>query len=386
MGAGVKGAAAGPVRERGASEAGSGFGRFLDAAARQHLTRRSTVRALAWFVPEYAAWIGFAVLALMPWPWFLSLGFGVLSGLMTGVVFTVGHDASHGALTPHRRLNALIARLAFIPSAHAASLWDVGHNRIHHGSTNLLGVDYVWAPLTPARYRAAGLWRRLVYRLYRSPAGHLPYYFVEMWLKKNLLPIAPETRPEWRRHLFDSLFVLAAQGVVIWAVIRIGAHLAPARPWWASLTWGWLTPFLFWNWLMGLVIYMHHTHPAIGWFERREDWSVHATAVIGTVEARLPGVFDKIDNNIMQHNAHHALPAIPMYRLHAAQARLRAAFPGVLASVVTPGSVWTIARACKLYDPAARRWCDYQGRPTAAPIDPARMRAPKRPSRDKTRS
>lgn len=361
MTASPKVAAAGRRAEPGA------VARFLDADARRRLTRRSTARALAWFVPEYVAWTLLTALALMPFPWPVCLGFAVAAGLAIGVVFTVGHDASHQALTPHRWLNGLIARLAFIPSAHAASLWDVGHNRIHHGFTNLLGQDYVWAPMTPDEYRAAGFWRRGFYRLCRSPAGHLPYYLVEMWWKKNLLPIAPETRSEWRRHVFDSLFVLAAQALLIWGVVELGARLAPERPWALSLALGWLVPFLVWNWLMGLVIYMHHTHPQIPWLARQEDWSVHGAAIAGTVEARMPGLLDKIDNHIMQHNAHHALPAIPMYHLAAAQSRLRQAFPEVLSLGITARSVGAVSRVCKLWDPAAGCWRDFQGRPTAWP-------------------
>lgn len=339
--------------------------RFLDAEARQQLTRRSTWRALAWFLPEYAAWIVLTGLAVGPFPGPVSLGFAVLSGMAISVVFTVGHDASHQALTPHRWLNRLIARLAFIPSAHAASLWDLGHNRIHHRYTNLLSADYVWAPMTPEQYRRAGLLRRGFYRLCRSGAGHLPYYLVEMWWKKNFLPIAPEARGEWRRHVFDSLFVVAAQALLIWGVIALGARLAPDRPWQLSLAYGWLAPFLLWNWLMGLVIYMHHTHPRIGWLTRPDEWSVHATAIAGTVEARMPGVLDRIDNHIMQHNAHHALPAIPMYHLKTAQQRLRRSFPEVLGLTITPRSVLESVRACKLYDADARCWRDFQGRQTS---------------------
>src|SRR5689334_12532871 len=119
---------------------------FLSLEERRRFTQRSVGRALAWLVPEYLAWIVFTAAAISPIAWPLRLCASILSGLMIGVIFTVGHDASHQALTPYRWLNALIARLAFIPSAHAATLWDVGHNRIHHRFTNLLGADYVWEP------------------------------------------------------------------------------------------------------------------------------------------------------------------------------------------------------------------------------------------------
>jgi hypothetical protein len=34
------------------------------------------------------------------------------------------------------------------PSLTPFSLWDVGHNVVHHGYTNLKGFDFVWAPNT----------------------------------------------------------------------------------------------------------------------------------------------------------------------------------------------------------------------------------------------
>jgi omega-6 fatty acid desaturase (delta-12 desaturase) len=350
---------------------------FLSAEERRRFTQRSVGRALAWFVPEYVAWVVFVGVAIAPLPWPVRLAAAIMAGTFTGVLFTVGHDAVHQALTPHRWLNDLIARLAFIPSAHAMTLWDIGHNRIHHRFTNLMGADYVWEPMTPEQYARASLPRRLMYRLYRSWLGHLPYYFVEMWWKKNFLPIAPETRIEWRRHAFDSLFVIAAQAGLIWAILAAGAALAPAHPWWETLLFGWLIPFLVWNWLMGLVIYMHHTHPSIGWFARPEEWSHYGAAVMSCVEARMPGPIDLIDNNIMRHHAHHVQPAIPMYHLGAAQDRLLATFD-VPRLTILPATVGACVRACKLFDPETRRWCGFDGTPTTPPLPlPPRQHQPK---------
>jgi omega-6 fatty acid desaturase (delta-12 desaturase) len=350
---------------------------FLSPEDRRRLTERSVSRALAWLVPEYLAWIVLTAVAISPIPWPLRLGASILSGTMIGVIFTVGHDASHQALTPHRWLNHLIARLAFLPSAHAASLWDIGHNRIHHGFSNLMGADYVWEPMSPAQYAAAPAARRVFYRLYRSGFGHLPYYLIEMWWKKNFLPIAPETRGEWRRHLFDSAFVVITQGLLIWAIISSGAMLAPSHSHLETLAFGWLIPFLFWNWLIGLVIYMHHTHPDIGWFSSQDDWSIYRAGVMGCVEARMPGIIDRIDNNIMRHHAHHVHPAIPMYHLSAAQERLLEAFPETKRLTILPATVSACVRACKLFDPEARCWRDFDGKATSPslPLPPPHQTA-----------
>jgi omega-6 fatty acid desaturase (delta-12 desaturase) len=341
---------------------------FLSPEERRRFTERSVGRALAWFVPEYLAWIALTAAAIAPIAWPLRLVASILSGTMIGVIFTVGHDASHQALTPYRWLNNVIARLAFIPSAHSATLWDIGHNRIHHRLTNLMGGDYVWEPMSPKRYAAAAPAQRALYRLYRSGFGHLPYYLIEMWLKKNFLPIAPETRIEWRRHFFDSVFVVVTQALLIWAIVAAGAVLAPEHSAMSSVVFGWLIPFLHWNWLIGLVIYMHHTHPGIGWMDEPQDWSIYRAAVTGCVEARMPGVIDRIDNNIMRHHAHHVQPAIPMYHLGAAQDRLLAAFPETLRLTIRPSTVAASIRACKLFDPEARCWRDFEGRATTPPL------------------
>ncbi|MDP1565576.1 MAG: fatty acid desaturase, partial [Polaromonas sp.] len=77
---------------------------------------------------------------------------GLAAGFVIGRLFVIGHDGCHQSLTPSRPLNRWLARIAFLPSLTAYSLWDVGHNVVHHGFTNLKGVDFVWAPLTQQEF------------------------------------------------------------------------------------------------------------------------------------------------------------------------------------------------------------------------------------------
>ena len=41
-------------------------------------------------------------------------------------------NACHQALTPISLLNKILGRLAMLPSWHAYSVWDYGHNGLHH--------------------------------------------------------------------------------------------------------------------------------------------------------------------------------------------------------------------------------------------------------------
>lgn len=323
--------------------------------------KRRNALGLALLGADFAVYIGCVLIAISPLPLPLCLFASIWAGLFTGAIFVIGHDACHQSLTSSRILNRWIGRLAFLPSAHAMSLWVLGHNQIHHRFTNLKGRDYVWEPMSPDEYRRAPLLRRWVYRLYRGPLGAFPYYLVEMWWKKNFLPIAPEARRHWRRHVFDSAFILLAQAALIAAIGWGGSLLAPDRPLWATLGLGWLLPFLVWNGLMGLVIYAHHTHPEIAWFEDPSVWKRFNTSIAGTVHARLPQPLHALSNNIMEHNAHHADPSIPLYSLRPLQARMRSSFPGIPFLQLTPASYLRTLRCCKLFDFTQHRWVDFAG-------------------------
>src|SRR5438552_894289 len=76
------------------------------------------------------------------WSMLLSL----VCGLVVAIFFVVGHDACHQSFTDSQSLNHLLGRLAFLPSLHPYSLWDIGHNRVHHRFNNIRGKDYVWEP------------------------------------------------------------------------------------------------------------------------------------------------------------------------------------------------------------------------------------------------
>lgn len=314
--------------------------------------------ALTIFVADFTLYFSLLFVALAPFGWAINITGSAAAGVIIGVIFTLGHDACHDALTAHPRLNIWLARVAFIPSAHAASLWILGHNQIHHGFTNLKGRDYVWAPMSPAEYAVASAGRRAFYRLCRGPFGALPYRLVNMWWKKFFLPIAPEARRRWRHHVFDSGFVLLSQGGMIAALMATGQTLDPAKPLWLIVVLGWVLPFLVFNWLIGTVEYVHHTHPTIPWFDDRTKWKA-ARVELCTAHVRLPQPLHLLSNNIMEHNAHHMDPGIPFYQLATTQEQLRRLTEGILFLKLGLGSYLRIVRHCKLFDFERGRWTQF---------------------------
>jgi omega-6 fatty acid desaturase (delta-12 desaturase) len=288
---------------------------------------------------------------------------GVASGLVIGRLFILGHDACHQSLTRHRRLNRWIGRLVFLPSLTPYSLWEVGHNVVHHGYTNLRGFDFVWQPRSLEEYQALPRSRQWLERLYRSGWAPWLYYLVEIWWARLLFP--NRTYMPTRRAIFIGDGLLVSFFAAAWIAGLVVAASATGQ----SVAWlvgvGFVVPFLCWNALIGFVVYVHHTHTGVAWYEDKRTWAAAQPFVSTTVHLTFRSRMGTFLHNIMEHTAHHVDMGVPLYRLPEAQALLERELAGHI--VVQPFS-WRwyaqTARRCKLYDFAARRWTDFGGHPT----------------------
>lgn len=316
---------------------------------------RSTVRAVALLTGDVLLYLGCLAGVVLAHSLTARLAWGVLAGLVTGRLFILGHDACHQSLTPHHRLNRWLGRLAFLPSLTPYSLWDVGHNVVHHGYTNLKGVDFVWAPATPAEYAALPAWRRWLERRYRSGWWPGLYYLVEIWWLRMFFPAARHLAARRTVFLRDNLLVSA--WALVWGAAMVALARATGQSLAVLLACGVLVPFLAWNTLIGFVVYVHHTHPAVHWYRDKADWAAAIPFVSTTVHLTFPRPVGALLHHIMEHTAHHVDMGIPLYHLPGAQAELEARLPGRI--VVQPFSwrwYFATARHCQLYDLEARRW------------------------------
>ncbi|MES2991847.1 MAG: fatty acid desaturase [Pseudomonadota bacterium] len=290
---------------------------------------------------------------------------GVAAGVVISRLFILGHDACHQSFTPHRGLNRWLGRLVFLPSLTPYSLWEVGHNVVHHGYTNLRGFDFVWQPRSLAEFRALPPWRRGLERIYRSGWAPWLYYLVEIWWARMFFP--SRAHMPTRRAVFTgdcllvSAFALAWMGGIALVAARTGQSIA----WLLAV--GFALPFLVWNGMIGFVVYVHHTHTGVAWYEDKKSWSASQPFVSTTVHLTFRSAMGALLHHIMEHTAHHVDMSVPLYRLRRAQALLESRLAGAI--VVQPFS-WRwyadTARRCKLYDFEARCWTDFSGRPTAA--------------------
>jgi omega-6 fatty acid desaturase (delta-12 desaturase) len=278
-------------------------------------------------------------------------------------LFMIGHDACHGSFFPSAKLNAVFGRIAFLPSMTAFSLWEVGHNTAHHGFNNLKGRDQVWAPLSKAEFDAYPRHRRALERLYRSGFGWGAYYMVEMWWKKLFFASREEIGSSRRKYKLDSLLVTA--GAVLWLGLVSAAAYATDQSLALLVVLAVVVPFLLWNATIGFVVYLHHTHPGIAWFKNRQEWQRNRAYLTATARVRFPFGIDRLMHGIMEHNAHHLNPGIPMFRLRAAQRVLQDKFPGLCDYRLNWRTYMDSVRRCKLYDFTEHAWLDFRGQVTA---------------------
>ncbi|MDK2660956.1 fatty acid desaturase [Cupriavidus consociatus] len=333
------------------------------------LGERSTPRALALFAFDYLLFAAVLAGVVLAPHWAAKLALGVLAGLVIARLFIIGHDACHQSLTPRRGLNKWLGRLSFLPSLTPYSLWEVGHNVVHHGYTNLKGFDFVWAPYSLEEFNALPRWRRAMERIYRTGFGPGLYYLVEIWWSKLFFPSKQQMAS--RRPVFVRDCLLVAAFGAAWIGGLVALAFATGQSAWMLVGAGFVLPFLVWNVTVGFVLYVHHTHASVAWYDTKTMWAKAQPFVSTTVHLRFRHGIGSALHHIMEHTAHHVDMSVPLYRLKRAQALLEHALPG---RIIIENFSWRwyfdTARRCKLYDFKALCWTDFRGRQTSenAPV------------------
>jgi omega-6 fatty acid desaturase (delta-12 desaturase) len=329
------------------------------------MAQRETGRAIMLLVVDSTLWLGCIAGTVFVENVLLKIIFGLLAGFVTGRIFVLGHDACHQSFTPNRELNKVLGRIAFLPSLTPYSLWDVGHNVVHHGLTNLKGFDFVWAPLSKIEFDALPAWRKTLERLYRSGWGPVFYYLIEIWWKHEYFPNSKKKR-SGDRPIFLKDNLLVTGFAIIWIGCLIVGANATGQSIWLGLITGFVIPFLFWNGMIGFVVYVHHTNPLVSWYDNKSEWLRAQAFVSNTVHLTFNWIWGALVHHIMEHTAHHVDMSIPLYRLKEAQNTLETILPD---HIFVQKFSWTwyfdTARKCKLYDFKKKAWLDFKGNRTA---------------------
>jgi omega-6 fatty acid desaturase (delta-12 desaturase) len=194
---------------------------------------------------------------------------------------------------------------------------------------------------------------------------------IEVWWRRMFFPSKAFLGARRPIFLWDCLLV-SAFGLT-WIASLVAASSMTGQALLPVLVCGLVIPFLFWCSMIGFVVYVHHTHVQVSWYDDRGEWSRALPFISTTVHLTFPLRIGAVLHHIMEHTAHHLDMSIPLYRLRNAQKMLEDLLPERI--VLQPFSwrwYFDTARRCKLYDFTNRRWTDYSGMVTSE-AEPSRV-------------
>ena len=265
-------------------------------------TGRSVMEAALSIGPLLALWIVGALLAPhLPWA---ALALGILSGAFLIRTFIVQHDCGHGSFLADRRAQAWLGRICGVLTATPYADWRHAH-AVHHGEAGDLSgreMGDVWT-LTLAEYRAAPLWERVYYRIYRNPVVLFALAPAGLFLIRQRYPYRWNAPARFWVSAMGTNLALAALLGVFWLV---GGWAAILAVWLPSV----VTAATAGVWLF----YVQHQFEDTHW-ESGEDWDLHEAALHGASHYVLPQPLPWITGNIGIHHVHHLFSRIPFYRL-----------------------------------------------------------------------
>jgi omega-6 fatty acid desaturase (delta-12 desaturase) len=326
--------------------------------------RRRDIQALLVFAMDCVVYASCLTATTLARPLALKLVLSVLTALFITRLFVIAHDACHGSFLSSHLLNRVVGRVGFLPSLTPFNLWQLGHNTLHHRYTNLKGRDYVWTPLSKAEYDSLPTARRCLERLYRSSLGHGLYYLVEIWWKKMIWPGKRSAGVQKRFDKRDRRLVIMYAAILCSAAALAAVSTQQSLALVVAMTV--LLPFAVWNMVMGFLIFLHHTHPAVAWYDKRTEWKNDGAQLRHAIHVTFPRAVDVFLHQIMDHTAHHVDTNVPLYQLRRAQALLEATYPN---DIPVQHFSWSYFRrsvtVCKLYDYERHRWLDFNGNTTA---------------------
>ena len=133
-----------------------------------------------------------------------------------------------------------------------------------------------------------------------------------------------------------------------------------------AILFGFLIPYVLWNYLMGFTVYMQHTNPQVPWFNNPEEWMQLQGQEDVTPYIKFPRWYGWISHDNMEHPAHHVYPLIPGYHLYKAQQKLNELLGDRILTVkFTPMTLLRFMKTCKLYDYENHRLLNFKGEPTS---------------------
>lgn len=312
--------------------------------------QRSLFKSLYWFTLDLTLFLlGMGIIFFSENVSFKLMG-GVLCGLASVSMFIWAHDAAHGTLFKSNRVAEVLGTIMMLPSLSIYRMWVIGHNKIHHGFTAYSPFDWIWRPLTPNQYLALKTHERLLYKIERHFLTCGFHYLRRIWWQGMVLVNPGKSKQQKQFYRFGKMLCL------IYVILSTTLSFIYAGGFIGILAFV-FTPFIIFTYSIAMIVYLHHTHPEIPFFNQKEDWS-HAIGAIycSTIihNSKLSSLFL---HNIYLHIPHHIDFRIPFYNLKQATDALRIKYGAYFhESNFKWQTVWMIFARCQLYDFEKQKW------------------------------
>lgn len=235
--------------------------------------------------------------------YWITLGLAVIASALYIRIFIIFHDCCHGSFFSSPRANKVVGYITGVVTFTPFDDWRLTH-ATHHltvGDLDRRGVGDV-KTLTVEEYRAASRWKRLTYRLFRSPLILFTVSPAVLFLIVNRFSSKIAGRRERRSVLYTNIAIVAvigAAGVTMGLKTYILIQL----------------PIIFIAGTFGLwLFYVQHQFQGVYW-ARHDTWEQIRAALEGSSYYKLPGIVQWVTGNIGLHHVHHVRPTIPNYNL-----------------------------------------------------------------------
>lgn len=292
--------------------------------------------------PLIALWyLAYLSLSVSYW---LTLPILAVTAGFTVRTFIIFHDCCHQSFFKSRKANDILGTITGVLTLVPYEQWKNDHN-IHHATSSNLdkrGTGDMWL-LTVDEYKAAPLWKKIAYRLYRNPLVMLGLGPIGVFVISNRFNRKGARRKEKINTYITNVSIVAVYALLCW-LIGWQAFLMIQVP--IVLISGALGIWLF---------YVQHQFED-SYFEHEDEWSYVQAAVDGSSYYKLPKILQWITGNIGFHHVHHLSPRVPNYNLEKAHNETK---PLQKATTIT---IWTSLKSLKfrLWDERNKQFISFK--------------------------
>jgi omega-6 fatty acid desaturase (delta-12 desaturase) len=246
--------------------------------------------------------------------WSLSIGYwltlivSVPAALMIARLFMLQHDCGHGSFFRSQKANNLVGGVLGVVTLVPYAYWRRTH-AIHHATSGNLDVRGLGDidTLTVKEYLSRSRFKRVLYRMYRSPLTLLLVGPTWQFILKHRMPL--DIPRGWKREIVGvqvTNVALAALIALMIYTVGLKTFLMVQLP--ITLIAGSIGVFLF---------YVQHQYEDTYW-RYREKWNYYAAGLEGASHLVMPKVLQWATASIGLHHIHHIASRIPNYELQRA--------------------------------------------------------------------